>query len=54
MTEAQKADREDIVQMLLGRLAKHDKSDPPMEPQNEAAHIEERTNQLRLDVDPSV
>lgn len=54
MTEAQKADREDIVQMMLGRLAQHDKADPPPEPQDEAAHIEERTEQLRLEVDPSV
>lgn len=53
MTEAQKADREDIVQMMLGRLAKQDRSDSPPLIRDEAPHVEELTNHVFLDVNPT-
>ncbi|WFD44542.1 ankyrin repeat-containing protein [Malassezia psittaci] len=52
MSEAQMVDREDIVQMLLGRLAQHDKQ-TPAEPQeaNQSSSVDQintKTEQLNV------
>ncbi|WFC96560.1 ankyrin repeat-containing protein [Malassezia brasiliensis] len=51
MSEAQMVDREDVVQMLLGRLAQHDKgsvTEPPAEAAAPVDEVETKTAQLDI------